>query len=77
MNIFIFTVVSGISDLDTMIAFEDPQDGIDRFMEHLETNYPGEYELADFKHILFKKGAPQMYERTDDETIELQTVRLW
>jgi hypothetical protein len=77
MNIHIFTVVTGISDLDTLIAFEHPQDGIDRFMEHLNTYYPEQYTLDDYKHVLFKKSAPQMYERTDDETIELQTVRLW
>ena len=76
MNVFVFTVVSGIADLDIVEVYSKPEDAIERFMSYLDEHFDEEHTLDEYRHVLFDLNAPAMYERGDDDTVEVFTVEV-
>jgi hypothetical protein len=75
-KVFVFTVVSGIADLDVIEVYSKPEDAIERFMSFLDENFEEQFDEDDFKHALWDVDNPQMYEKGDDDTVEVMTVEI-
>ena len=75
MHVYVFTVTTGIADLQTLEVYDEPHKALNAFLNYIGA--PDDALVEDYQHLIQENnGVFAAYERTDDDEIEVRTVEV-